>query len=114
MLYLIATLTNPWAAKWHGGRRTAYTAWKLRLIRTAAMFDAIWEAGVYWHAAKMEIRFTGVTKWPAANALIQIEQRGFIRHFWAWLCGHKAAWRGRWDGRLLIAGALTHEAAGAN
>jgi hypothetical protein len=78
------------------------------------MFDAIRKARVYRHTAEMEIRLTRVAKGPAANTLVQIEQGRFVRHFAAWLCGHKAAWRGRWDGRLLIAGALTHEAAGSN
>jgi hypothetical protein len=72
MLYLAAVLTNPWAAKWHGGWRAAHTAWKLRLIGTAAMFDAIWEARVHRYTAEMEIRLTGVAKWPAANTLVQI------------------------------------------
>jgi hypothetical protein len=70
MLYLTAALTDAWSAEWHRRWGTAHTAWKLRLIRTAAMFDAIWEARVYWHTAKMEIRLTGVAKRPAANALV--------------------------------------------
>jgi hypothetical protein len=78
------------------------------------MFDAIGEAWVYRHTAEMEIRFTGVAKRPAANTLVQIKQGRFVGHFGAWLCGYKAAWRGRRDGRLLIAGTLTHEAAGSD
>jgi hypothetical protein len=70
MPYLAAVLTNPWSAKWHGGRGAAHTAWKLRLIGTAAMFDAIREARVHWYTAEMEIRLTGVAKWPTANALV--------------------------------------------
>ena len=75
------------------------------------MFDAIWEARVHRYTAEMEIRLTRVAKRPAANALVQIEQGGLVRHFGAWLCGHKAAWWGGWDGCLLVAGTLTHEAA---
>jgi hypothetical protein len=78
------------------------------------MIDAIREARIYRHTAEMKIRFAGVAKRPAANTLIQIKQRRFVGHFGAWLGRYKAAWRGRWDGRLLIAGTLTHEAAGSD
>jgi hypothetical protein len=37
------------------------------------MFDAIGKARVHRHTAEMEIRLTGVAKWPAANTLVQIE-----------------------------------------
>ena len=113
-IFRFRPLTNPWSTERHGRRGAAHTARKLRLIGTAAMFDAIRKARVYRHTAEMEIRLTRVAKWPAANTLVQIEQGRFVRHFAAWLCGHKAAWRGRWDGRLLIAGTLTHKAAGSN
>jgi hypothetical protein len=92
MLYLNMALTNPWSAERHGWRRTAHTAWKLRLISTAAMFDAVWKTGVYRLAAEMEIGFTGVTQGPTANTLVQIQQRRFVCHFRAWLCRHKAEW----------------------
>jgi hypothetical protein len=74
MLYLTIALTNPWSAKWHWWRRTADTAWKLRLIGTAAMFDAVRKTGVYRNTAEMEIGFTGVAQGPTANTLVQIEQ----------------------------------------
>ena len=111
MLYLTVALTNPWAAERHWWRRTAHAAWKLRLIGTAAMFDAVRKSGVYRDTAEMEIGFTGVTQGPAANALVQIQQRRFVGHFRAWLCRYKAAWRCWRNGCLLIAGALTHETA---
>ena len=75
------------------------------------MFDAVRKTGVYRDTAEMEIGFTGVTQGPTANALVQIEQRRFVRHFGAWLCRYKAAWRCWRNGCLLIAGALTHETA---
>ena len=74
MLYLTLVLTNPWSAERHGRWRTAHTAWKLRLIGTATMFDAVRKTGVYRDTAEMEIGFTGVTQGPTANALVQIEQ----------------------------------------
>jgi len=114
MLYLTLALTNPWSAKWHWWRRTAHAAWQLRLIGTATMFDAVRKTGVYRDTAEMEIGFTGVTQGPTANAFVQIEQRCFVGHFGAWLCGHKAAWRCWWNRCLLIAGALTHETAGSD
>ena len=114
MLYLTLVLTNPWSAKWHGRWRTAYTAWQLRLIGTATMFDAVRKTGVYRDTAEMEIGFTGVTQGPTANAFVQIQQRRFVGHFGAWLCRYKAAWRCWRNGGLLIAGALTHETAGSD
>jgi hypothetical protein len=78
------------------------------------MFDAIREARIYRYTAEMEIRFAGVAKRPAANTLVQIEQRRFVRHFRARFGRYKAAWRGRRDGRLLIARPLTHESAGSD
>jgi hypothetical protein len=78
------------------------------------MFDAIGKARVHGHTAEVEICLTGVAKWPAANTLVQIEQGGFIRHFGTWLSRYKTTWRGRRDGCLLIAGALTHETAGSD
>jgi hypothetical protein len=74
MLYLTIALTNPWTAERHWWGRTAHTAWKLRLIGTATMFDAVGKTGVYRDAAEMEIGFTGVTQGPTANALVQIQQ----------------------------------------
>jgi hypothetical protein len=67
-------LADAWSAERHWWRRTTHTAWKLRLIGTAAMFDAVRKTGVYRDTAEMEIGFTGVTQGPAANALVQIEQ----------------------------------------
>jgi hypothetical protein len=78
------------------------------------MFDAIRKTRIYRYTAEMEIRFAGVAKRPAANTLVQIEQRRFVRHFGARFGRYKAAWRGRRDGRLLIAGTLTHEPAGSD
>ena len=74
MLYLTLVLTNPWSAERHWRRRTAHTAWKLRLIGAATMFDAVRKTGVYWNAAEMEIGFTGVAQGPTANTLVQIQQ----------------------------------------
>jgi hypothetical protein len=34
------------------------------------MFNAIREARVHWYTAEMDIRLTGVAKWPTANALV--------------------------------------------
>ena len=69
----------------------------MRLIGMAAVRDAIREAGVHLVSAEMEVRFTGVTKRPFANAFIEIEQACLARDFGAWLGGDKAA-RRRWCG----------------
>jgi hypothetical protein len=73
----------------------------------AAMRNAIRKAGVHLVTAEMEVGFTGVTKWPFADALVQIEQTRFARDFRTWLGGHEATrrrWRCGWG---LIARPLT-------
>ena len=90
------------------------SARQLRLIGAAAMLDAIREARVHFFAAEMEVGLAGVAHRPAADAIVEIKQAGLAGHFWAGLGWHEAARRGRRDRCLLIAGALTQKAAGAD
>ena len=113
-VYPCQTLPNPRSPKWHGRRRTANTAWQLRLIRAPAMFDAIGEAGVDGGSAEMEIGFTRMSHRPAAHALVQIQQRCLVRHLCTRLCSYQSARRCRRYRGLLITRALAHEPAGAD
>ena len=87
---------------------------QLGLIGAAAMLDAIGEAGVHLVAAEVEVRLAGVAHRPAADAVVKVEQRGLVGDLRARLGRHKAARRGRRNRRLLVARALTQEAAGAD
>jgi len=100
--------------KWHWRRWATNAAGKLRLIRTAAMFNAIREAGVHGNAAEMKVSLAGVSHWPSAYALVQVEQRGFASHFGAWLGGHQTARWSRGDRCLLVTWPLSHEATRAD
>jgi hypothetical protein len=51
---------------------------------------------------------------PAADAIVEVQQAGLVSDLGARLGGHQTARRGRRDRCLLIAGALTQEAAGAD
>jgi hypothetical protein len=75
------------------GQRLAIPAGHLRLIGQAAMFHAIGKAGVHLFTAKMEIGLTGVTQRPFADAIVEIEQRGFVRNFRAGPGRHQTPWR---------------------
>ena len=78
------------------------------------MLHAIGEAGVGLLAAEVEIGLAGVTNRPFADAIVEVEQARLVGDFRARLGGDQAARRGGGDRRLLIAGTLANEAAGAD
>lgn len=87
---------------------------QLRLERAAAMVDAIRKPRVHLFAAEMEIRFTWMAHWPAANTIIEIEQAGLASYFGARLRGDEAARRSGRNWCLLVTRALAKKAAGPN
>ena len=87
---------------------------QLRLIGTTAVIDAVREAGVHLVATEVEIRLTGVPHWPAADAIVKIEQAGLLGDVRAGAGRHKPTRRRGRNGGLLIAGALTQKSAGAD
>src|SRR3546814_17226948 len=70
------------------------------------MFDAIRKAWIYLLTAEMEIGFAGMSHWPFADFIGQIEQAGLIRNFRAGLCRNQTTGWSRWDRRLLISWSL--------
>src|SRR5690349_7967119 len=78
------------------------------------MLDAIREAGVRRIAAEVEVGLAWVTHRPFADAVVEIEQARLVGNFRARLRRHQAAWWGRRNRRLLIAGTLANEAARAD
>src|SRR4051812_3091275 len=78
------------------------------------MLDAIGKAGVRLLAAEMEIGLAGMADRPFADLLVEIEQAGLVGNFRARLGRNEPARRGRRDRRLLLAGRLANEAAGAD
>ncbi len=51
---------------------------QLRLEGTAAMLDAIWEPGIHLVAAEVEVWFAGMAHRPTTDAIVEIEQAGFV------------------------------------
>ena len=78
------------------------------------MVDAIGKTGVHLIPTKVEIRFTGVTKRPFADPIIQIEQRCFVRNFGAGARRNQPTGRCRWRRRRLFTRILAHKAARPN
>src|SRR5437763_4982930 len=111
VLYFLA---DAWTTKGQRRRRTAVAARQLRLIGDSAMLDAIGESRIRLLAAEMEIRLAGVTDRPFADAVVEIEQARLVSDFGARLGRDKSTRRCRRDRGLLVAGALTDEAAGAD
>src|SRR3546814_2486853 len=73
------------------------------------MFDAIRKAWIYLLTAEMEIGFAGMSHWPFADFIGQIEQAGLIRNFRAGLCRNQTTGWSRWDRRLLISWSLSQK-----
>src|SRR5205814_5374136 len=87
---------------------------ELRLIGDAAMRNAIRKAGVGGLTAKMEVGLARVPHRPLADAVVELEQTGFVCDLGARLGRNQAArWRGR-DRRLLLARTLANEPTGAD
>src|SRR3546814_11496517 len=63
-------------AEGQGRWRTARPPGQLRLIGSTAMFDAIRKAWIYLLTADMEIGFAGMSHWPFADFIGQLEQIG--------------------------------------
>ena len=78
------------------------------------MLDAIGESGVHLFTAEVEIGFTRMAHWPAAYAIIEIQQAGLVGHLRAGLGGDQTARRGWRDRRLLITWPLPQKAAGTD
>src|SRR5262245_11181195 len=78
------------------------------------MGDAIRKAGVGRLTAEVEIGLARVTHRPLADAIIEIEQTGLVGDLGARLGRNQAARRRGRDRRLLVAGTLADEAAGAD
>ena len=99
-----------------GQRRRGATiaARELGLVGDAAMLDAIGKAGVGLCPAEMEVGLARMADRPFADAVVEIEQPGLVGDFRARLGRDQAARRGGRDWRLLFAGALADEAAGAD
>src|SRR3546814_14092536 len=66
------------------------------------MFDAIRKAWIYLLTAEMEIGFAGMSHWPFADFIGQIEQAGLIRNFRAGPCRNQTTGWSRWDRRFLL------------
>src|SRR3546814_19276313 len=89
-------------AEGQGRWRTARPPGQLRLIGSTAMFDAIRKAWIYLLTAEMEIGFAGMSHWPFAEFIGQIEQAGLIRNLRAGLCRNQTTGWSRVDRRLLL------------
>ena len=78
------------------------------------MLDAIGEAGVHRFAAEVEIGLARVAHRPATHLVAEIEQAGLVRDRRIGLGRNQPTRRCGRDRRLLVAGALTQEAAWAD
>src|SRR3954469_20886676 len=107
-------LANPRAAEGERRGGGAVAARELRLVGHSAMLDAIREPGIGRIAAEVEIGLAGMADRPFADTIVEIEQAGLVGDLGAGLGRHQAARRRGRDRRLLFAGALANEAAGAD